>query len=145
MSNLILGRQGPPALKTPPVLEIPVGAEPVRWNGWLLGADSVPWAGKNRDSLEEWVDADRLGAGLQVRSRRPGDVFHPLGAAGGKKLKEFLRSRRIHPGCRDALPLIVSGAEIVWVVGERIAHGCRVTPRTHNTLRLYARREGEVG
>jgi tRNA(Ile)-lysidine synthase len=125
-------------------VEIPLCSAAVEWKGWLLGADRAPWTGATGEPLEEWIDADVLRGGLRVRSRRAGDVFHPLGAPGRKKLKEFLRESRIHPALRDDVPLVVSGDDgddIVWVVGERLDHRYRIRPETHNTLRLYARRQ----
>ena len=60
-----------------------------------------------------------------VRSRRPGDRFHPLGLGGSKKLKDFLIDRKIAVDFRDRLPLLLWNDEIVWVagvaVGERFA------------------------
>lgn len=131
------------ALISPPPSEsvaLPIGSDPVRWKAWLVGAEQLPWRGGSNDSLEEWVNGDHLPAGLEVRSRRPGDTFHPLGAPGRQKLKEFLRSRRIPPDARDDLPLVVSGGEIIWVVGQRIDHRFRVLPETRNVVRLYARK-----
>lgn len=62
-----------------------------------------------------------------VRNRRKGDRFHPLGAPGAKKLKDFLIDRKIAPELRDRLPLLVWNDEIVWVAGVEVSNEFRVT------------------
>lgn len=73
---------------------------------------------------------------LLVRSRLPGDRFHPLGAPGRRKLKSFLIDQKIPRDIRERLPLVVAGKEIVWVAGWQISHLCRVTPQTREVLVL---------
>jgi tRNA(Ile)-lysidine synthase len=84
----------------------------------------------------EIVDADLAGRDLIVRTRQAGDTFHPLGAPGRKKLKSFLIDAKIPAGLRDRLPLVCSGDEIIWVVGERIAEPVRVRETTKRFLLL---------
>ena len=89
-----------------------------------------------RSSAREIVDAGAIGGPITIRTRRPGDTFHPLGARGGKKLKSILIDAKIPAAERAAIPLVCSGDEIVWVVGVRIAHAVRVTERTTRFLCL---------
>lgn len=86
--------------------------------------------------LEEWVDADAVGVELRLRSRREGDWFIPLGMADRKKLSDYLIDRKIPATERDRIPLLVSGADIVWVCGERLDHRFRITSSTTRFLRL---------
>jgi tRNA(Ile)-lysidine synthase len=60
-------------------------------------------------------------ATFTVRNRRDGDRFHPLGAPGSKKLKDFLIDRKIPLEKRDRIPLLVWHGEIVWVAGVEIS------------------------
>lgn len=90
------------------------------------------------DLLREVVDADNVGSLLKARPRRPGDRFHPLGAAGKKKLKSFLIDRKVPERHRDGLALVCRGDEIVWVAGVRIGHPFRVLPSTKRYLILEA-------
>jgi tRNA(Ile)-lysidine synthase len=60
---------------------------------------------------------------LELRSRRPGDRFHPQGAPGSRKLKSFLIDAGIAKGRRDQLPLLCRDGEILWVVGVRAGQG----------------------
>jgi tRNA(Ile)-lysidine synthetase-like protein len=107
-----------------------------------LRADAGGAGGGVLDGREERVDAGAVRAAglLRVRGRRQGDRVWPLGAAGSKKLKEFLRERRVWPSERDRVPLIVAGESIVWVVEHRIDHRFRVRPGTKEVLVLKAAR-----
>ncbi len=57
---------------------------------------------------------------LELRSRRPGDRFHPQGAPGSRKLKAFLIDEGVARERRDRLPLLCAAGEILWVVGLRV-------------------------
>ena len=61
-----------------------------------------------------------------VRNRRDGDRFHPLGAPGSKKLKDFLIDRKIPAEQRDRLPLLVWNGEIVWIAGVEVSERFKV-------------------
>ena len=88
-----------------------------------------------------YLDAGLLGPVATVRSRLPGDVFHPLGAPGRRKLKRFLIDSKIPRRTRDMIPLVVGPAGIAWVVGGRIAHPYRLTEATRQVAELrYMRR-----
>jgi tRNA(Ile)-lysidine synthase len=71
-----------------------------------------------------------------IRSRQPGDRFHPQGATGSKKLKSFLIDQKVDQMMRDSLPLVTVGGAIIWVAGLRIAHPYRVTNKTVQVLCL---------
>jgi tRNA(Ile)-lysidine synthase len=75
-------------------------------------------------------DADTLVFPLTVRSRRPGDLYRPLGAPGRKKLKEILRAKGIPAGGRDRLPVILSGNGIVWVPGLPVGEKHKISGAT---------------
>lgn len=66
-------------------------------------------------------------AHFTVRTRRPGDRFHPLGMPGPKKLKDFLIDRKIAAGVRDRIPLVLWNGEIVWVAGVEVSEKFKVT------------------
>ena len=61
------------------------------------------------------LDADRLGARVQVRSLRPGDRFQPLGMEGHKKLSDFLIDAKWPKISRDEVLVLTQGEEIAWV------------------------------
>jgi tRNA(Ile)-lysidine synthase len=65
-------------------------------------------------------DLDRLSLPLTVRSRRRGDFFYPLGLGKKKKLQDFFVDSKIPRDERDAIPVVVSGEDIIWIVGYRM-------------------------
>ncbi len=124
-------------LAVPGRVELPAGAGRVE-------ARLLPRAEVGADPAQEapdsgrvaLLDASRLGPHVTVRSRRPGDRFHPLGAPGSRRLKEFLIDRKVPRRLRDALPLVVGSEGIAWVVGQRVGHPYRLTGETTLVARL---------
>jgi len=89
------------------------------------------------ESNSAYLDYDSIPSGrIVIRSRKPGDRFHPQGAIGSKKLKSFLIDQKVDQIQRDALPLVTIGSEIIWVAGVRIADPYRVTGKTARILLL---------
>jgi tRNA(Ile)-lysidine synthase len=87
------------------------------------------------------VDAAGIGSHLIVRYRRPGDRLHPLGAPGRKKVQDVLVDRKVPRDDRDTLPIVTtSKGDIVWVAGQVLADGFRVTPLTTSVVVLTLRR-----
>ena len=138
----------PHADTSPDAKDLPAGSE-IRWPdaGLALSAEVLP-AGSispeeamNRaNSHRVLLSLDALSEPLRVRARRPGDVFHPLGAPGRKKLKDFLIDRKVPRHKRDTLPLVVTAQdEIAWVVGVEIADDFRLTGSESEILALRAR------
>lgn len=70
---------------------------------------------------------DPLATPLEVRNRRPGDRFRPLGAPGMRALKDLLIDRKVPRADRDRIPLLVVGGRIAWVPGVTIAEDFRLT------------------
>ena len=76
------------------------------------------------------LDADRLGAWVQVRSLRPGDRFQPLGMEGHKKLSDFLIDAKWPKISRDEVLVLTQGEEIAWVAPLRSSHAFRIKSTT---------------
>jgi tRNA(Ile)-lysidine synthase len=87
-----------------------------------------------------FFEAERATFPLTVRSRKKGDFFYPLGFGKRKKLQDFFVDEKVPRDERDSIPLIVSGEDIVWVVGYRGDERYRVTEETKKVLRLEVRR-----
>jgi len=64
--------------------------------------------------------AGPLGAGVEIRSRRPGDRLRPLGSPGTRRLKDVFIDRHLPRRQRDRWPLLVVDGEIAWVPGIAI-------------------------
>jgi len=89
---------------------------------------------------EVFLALDAVELPLTVRVRRPGDRFHPLGAPGERKLKEFFINRKVPRHLRDRTPLVADGSgRIVWVVGHEIAEPARLSGAAPRVLHLRAK------
>jgi tRNA(Ile)-lysidine synthase len=82
------------------------------------------------------LDAGLIQFPLQVRSRRDGDFFYPLGFGKRKKLQDFFVDEKIARDERDGVPVVVSGNDIIWIAGYRADERFRVTGSTEKFLRL---------
>ncbi len=108
-------------------------------------ADLPPDWESNNDPWRAFVDADRVGDPVWLRTRQSGDCYHPLGMGGRVvKLSNFLTNRKIPRSLRDQLPLLADGRGIVWVCGQRIDHRARIRDDTEVIwlLRLLKRGAG---
>jgi len=88
------------------------------------------------------LDADSLIFPLTVRSRRPGDLYRPLGAPGRKKLKEILRAKGVPASGRDRLPVFLSRGRIVWAPGLPVGEMHKVSEATRTIFSIRLGRTG---
>ena len=82
------------------------------------------------------VDADRLRYPLTLRRWREGDWFIPYGMTGRKKVSDFLIDAKVSVPEKQRQFVLLSGDEIVWLVGRRIDDRYRLTHDTENVLRI---------
>lgn len=80
------------------------------------------------------LDVDKLTFPLQLRKWERGDWFMPLGLKGKKKLSDFFVDQKISLADKEKTWLLVSGNDIVWVIGKRIDNRFRITPKTKNAF-----------
>jgi tRNA(Ile)-lysidine synthase len=122
-------------------LDIAVPGE-TRVEPWNISAklmNRIEWEGADekpaRDTNVAYLSLPAM-RDIQVRSRRAGDRFQPLGLSGHKKLQDFMVDSHVPREMRDATPLVVAGGRIAWVVGWRIAEWARVTEDDDTVLEL---------
>ncbi|MFC2052458.1 tRNA lysidine(34) synthetase TilS [Chloroflexota bacterium] len=92
------------------------------------------------DGLTACLDLDKVGGGVLVRCRQPGDRFQPLGMSQPKKLGEFMIDAKIPHAWRQRVPVACSPQHILWVVGWRIDDRVKVTESTGQILCLEFKR-----
>jgi tRNA(Ile)-lysidine synthase len=102
--------------------------------------EEIPWKDRKTDfsgfPATAFFDYNRLLLPLKLRSFRPGDRFQPLGLKGTQKLKDFLIDHKIPKFERARIPLLISGENIIWVVGHRIDERFKVTKETRRVLKV---------
>ncbi len=64
-------------------------------------------------------DADCLTLPLLARPRKEGDFFYPAGFSHRKKLQDFFVDQKVPRDERNRVPMLISGEDIIWVVGHR--------------------------
>lgn len=130
------------------MLPIPVPGEVSLAGGeWTLRAEIFPRAAlderweTNTDVWLAYLDADAVDwKALHLRTRRPGDVFQPLGLNGQyKTVREFFVNAKLPKEARRRYPLVVAGEQIVWIPGLRLDERVRVRPSTTQVLVLSLR------
>jgi len=111
--------------------------------GWRVVATIISreqMAEKDED-FTAYLDFDKTGDELIVRSRQPGDRFQPLGMSQPKKLGEFMIDSKIPSAWRQRIPVVCSPEHILWVVGWRIDDRVKVTQNTKQVLCLKFERD----
>jgi tRNA(Ile)-lysidine synthase len=84
----------------------------------------------------EYIDADRLGDHLILRSWHNGDWFIPLGMTKKKKLSDFFTDQKVPKYQKSFIPVLESDGSIVWICGKRLDDRFKVTDRTQTAIRL---------
>ncbi len=83
-----------------------------------------------------YVDADKLKK-LTLRKWEEGDVFQPYGMKGKKKkLSKFFKDEKLSLFEKEAIWLLCSGNEIVWIIGQRADHRFSVDKNTNRILKF---------
>ncbi len=82
------------------------------------------------------LDADKLHYPLLLRRWQQGDWFIPFGMSGKRKVSDFLIDNKVSMAEKERQFVLLSGDEIVWVVGRRIDDRYRLTHDTDTVLRI---------
>lgn len=138
------GEQAPLRVQVPGVVEIASGWR-LNSESWRLPALAREQAAANQDPFQVWLDAEQLPSGLELRTRRAGDRFEPLGMEGhSQKLSDFLVNEKVPQRARDHWPLLCAGEAVVWVPGYRPAHAYRLTSVSRKIVYFSLTRPGSV-
>ena len=82
------------------------------------------------------IDASLLRYPLVLRRWREGDRFVPFGMSGSKKVSDLLTDEKVPAVEKERQFVLLSGDDIVWVVGRRIDDRYRLTDQTELVLRI---------
>jgi len=86
-----------------------------------------------------YFDVGKLRFPLIIRARKDGDYFYPYGFGKRKKLQDYFVDEKVPRDDRDRVPLIISGDDIIWVVGYRGDDRYKITDSTTKILYLEAK------
>lgn len=82
------------------------------------------------------LDADRLSYPLTLRRWQEGDWFIPYGMTGRKKVSDYLVDAKVPMAEKQRQFVLLSGEEIVWLVGRRIDDRYCLTDATERVVRI---------
>lgn len=88
---------------------------------------------------EKWsavIDSSLVHQPLTLRTWKDGDSLIPFGMKGRKNVSDILNEMKLPSHKKEQAPVIVSGNEIVWIPGYRIADKFRITKKTAAVIRL---------
>jgi tRNA(Ile)-lysidine synthase len=86
------------------------------------------------------LDYSLLSFPLKLRKWKMGDVFHPLGMKGKKKLSDFFIDNKFTFTEKEDTWLLISADSIAWIIGHRISDWFRITPSTTKIFRIEWKR-----
>ncbi len=115
---------------------------------WILIAsvetntkEALDQCSANADPFQAWLDLDALELPLVLRSRKPGERFHPLGMNGHSlKVSDLMVNLKMPKRVRASWPLVCSGENIVWIPGYRQGHLGRVQSGSRELAHLTLKR-----
>jgi len=97
-----------------------------------------------KSDCTKWFDCDKINTPPELRTRREGDRFSAV-PGGHKKLKDVFIDLKIPRGERDAVPIVASGSDVLWIVGHRISEEYKISPETRRVLEITVRAEEGSG
>lgn len=75
---------------------------------------------------DHFFDFEKLRFPLRIRNWQEGDRFQPLGMSGKKKVSDYLIDQKISIQEKARKMVLISGDDIIAILGERIDHRYRV-------------------
>lgn len=81
-------------------------------------------------------DLSKLNFPLSLRTWQQGDRFQPLGMKGSKLVSDLLIDEKIPRSKKAEVRVLLSGEEIVWVIGIRLSEKFKVTAQTEKVYEI---------
>ena len=100
----------------------------------------VPESIDKRNTLL-YADAGKLTFPLKLRKWQSGDWFIPFGMKGKKKLSDFFTNQKLSLKEKEETWLLLSGEDVVWVVGYRSDNRFKITPATERVLQIELKKD----
>lgn len=81
-----------------------------------------------------YADAARLEFPLKLRRWKEGDWFVPFGMKGRKKVSDYFTDQKFNLKEKEEAWILLSGDEIVWIVGERSDDRFKLTEKSRDVF-----------
>jgi tRNA(Ile)-lysidine synthase len=90
----------------------------------------------DKNKNKAYFDADLLQFPLKIRHWQSGDAFVPFGMTGMKKLSDYFIDKKYSLPEKEKALLLVSGKDIMWIMGERTDDRYKITDNTKNIFEV---------
>lgn len=90
----------------------------------------------SRDCHVACFDYETIEFPLVLRRWREGDVFHPFGMKGIKKVSDYFIDQKFSLKAKKDTWLLCSGDHIIWIVGHRTDDRHRICSKTRKVLQI---------
>ena len=101
-----------------------------------IGLEDLAGFKKIKTNFVEWFDFEKVKLPLEVRLRRRGDKFWPLGLAGEKRVGKFLTAAKVSRSLRRRLLVAADREKIVWLYPIRISEQAKVAKDTRRVIQI---------
>ncbi len=91
----------------------------------------------SEDKNNVFFDFDSLEFPLKIRKWKHGDQFQPLGMKHKKKLSDFMIDEKIPLNLKNQVLVLISGENLVWVIGHRIDDRYKITKQTRMAYKIF--------
>lgn len=88
------------------------------------------------DKNIEYIPAELMEPFVEIRNKKEGDYFHPLGSPGEMKLSDFLTNEKVALVDKPNVLILTNKLQILWVLGYRISEKCRVNKSIKRVYKL---------
>ena len=133
---LILQENCKPEMKTYSISELPAKIKAENMMIAIRSDDKIiknSFTDKN-NSLQ--IDEEKITFPLTLRTWKTGDYFFPLGMKGKKKISDFYTDEKIDRFQKEKIYLLLSGNDIVCILGHRIDDRFKITSTTKKVLTI---------
>lgn len=86
------------------------------------------------NAMQIIIDAEAVKGKLKLRHWQEGDVFHPIGLKGKKKISDFFNDQKLSLRQKDKVWLVTDDENIIWIVGYRIDDRYKVQEKTNKIM-----------
>ncbi|MBF0226303.1 MAG: tRNA lysidine(34) synthetase TilS [Desulfobacterales bacterium] len=83
-----------------------------------------------------YFDVKNLNFPVCIRNFKDGDRFIPFGMKGSQKLKKFFINNKVSAHKKKTCPILLSGKDIMWVIGYRTSEVFRIKASTQTALKV---------
>lgn len=132
--NLILRRQQQIPNQLILNLERPSRLE---WGNYAFDCQVLDDCSIEKDTNIVKIDMTKIVFPLHIRTWNVGDIFHPLGMKGKKKVSDLFIQHKVDVFQKREIPILCNGnGDVIWIGGIQMDDRYKITQKTKKVLKL---------